>query len=67
MFVRLHRLLAPHFGLSYRGALHTVSLPADLWLRIVEAESFSAEAWSREAVRRISEVERGAQEELPFV
>jgi hypothetical protein len=66
IFVRLHRLLAPHFGLSYRGALHTVILPADLWLRIVEAEPFSADAWSREAVRRISEVESGAQEELPF-
>lgn len=66
IYVRLHRLLAPHFGLSYRGALHTVALPADLWLRIVDAETFRADNWSKDAARRITEVESGSQEELPF-
>lgn len=67
IWVRLHRLLAPHFGFSYRGAIHQAALPADLWLRILESETFSAQAWSRDASRRIAETSVPNQEELPFV
>lgn len=65
IYVRLHRLLAPYFGFSYRGALHDVRLSLDSWLKLFGSNSFSATSWINEALNSIEQPD-DKQEDLPF-